>query len=46
MMFFTYAIPLLVGSFIILVSNLVDIYTKTFLKEDEIIIESEKVKGK
>lgn len=35
MIFFTYAIPFLCGTFAILVSNLVDLYTETFLKEDE-----------
>jgi hypothetical protein len=35
MIFFTYTIPIICGSFVIFTNSLVEVYTDTFLKEEE-----------
>ena len=35
MIFFTYAVPLLCSSFVVYINSLVEVYTNTFLAEEE-----------
>ena len=38
MIFFTYAIPIICASFVVYINSMVEVYTDTFLKEDDPVI--------
>ena len=45
MIFFTFAIPIICSSFVVYSNSLVEVYTETFLKEEEVTLEDETVKA-